>query len=304
MRHLLTLFDLSSDELTELLGIATDLKSEFVGGLREPAYAGYMLGLLFEKPSLRTRVSFESAMTHLGGDSIFLGAEAGWGTRESLKDFTQVLTSYVDAIVFRGNKHGLLERFTSYAQCPVINGLTDRSHPCQAIGDVLTMQELHGQLEGQKLVFVGDGNNVARSLAVACAMLGVRFVLAAPDGYQLSPDFVKSLLAAYPQAQLEQIPHPHTAIEAADIIYSDVWTSMGQESQLGERRAAFAPFQVNAALMQSAGPQARFMHCLPARRGEEVSDEVMDSPQSAVIQQAANRLHAQKAILTWLFQHR
>lgn len=304
MRHLLTLFDISHEEIPSLLQTAEELKARLRQGLREPIYAGHVIGLLFEKPSLRTRVSFEAAISHLGGTAIYLGSDAGWGKRESLEDFSRVLTSYVDAVVYRGKQHAQLEQFAAHANCPVINGLTDTSHPCQALGDLLTMQELHGDLSQQTLVFVGDGNNVAHSLAVACALVGAKFVLATPQEYQLSDEYIARVKQALPTANIEQTPDPLAAVRGANAVYTDVWASMGQEAETARRRQAFAPYQVNAQLMQAAGPQAKFLHCLPAKRGEEVTDEVIDSEQSVVVQQAENRLHAQKAILAWLFEHR
>jgi ornithine carbamoyltransferase len=304
MRHFLTLFDLSANELAQLLETAVDLKTKLKAGLREPLFAGHMIGLLFEKQSLRTRVSFEAAIAHLGGNALYLGTDAGWGKRESLEDFSRVLTSYVDAVVYRGKDHGLLEQFAAHANCPVINGLTNTSHPCQAMGDLLTLREVRGELAGQKVVFVGDGNNVAHSLALGCAMVGAKFVLATPDEYQLAESYLATILAAYPHAQIEQSSDPHAAVAGADAIYTDVWASMGQEAETAARKKAFAPYQVNADLMSAAGEQALFMHCLPAKRGEEVTDEVIDSAASVVVQQAENRMHAQKAILVWLFNHR
>jgi ornithine carbamoyltransferase len=304
MRHLLTLFDLSHEEVRLLLETAGELKSRLKSGLRESIYAGHVLGLLFEKPSLRTRVSFEAAISQLGGTAIYLGTDAGWGKRESLEDFSRVLTCYVDAVVYRGKHHELLERFAAHANCPVINGLTDTSHPCQALGDLLTMQELHGDLSQQTLAFVGDGNNVAHSLAVACALVGAKFVLATPKEYQFTDEYLARVQAAHPQADIEQTTDPLVAVQGASFVYTDVWASMGQESETARRQQAFAAYQVTAELMQAAGPEAIFLHCLPARRGQEVTDEVIDSDQSAVVQQAENRLHAQKAMLAWLFEHR
>lgn len=198
MRHLLTLFDLNATELYSLLDTAVDLKEKLQTGVREPLFAGHIIGLLFEKSSLRTRVSFEAGIAHLGGNAIYLGTDAGWGKRESLEDFSRVLTSYVDAVVYRGSEHSLLEQFAAHANCPVINGLTNTSHPCQALGDLLTLRELHGDLAGQKLVFVGDGNNVAHSLAIGCAMVDAEFVLATPSDYQLSKPYLDSIRQVYP----------------------------------------------------------------------------------------------------------
>ncbi|MEM8679221.1 MAG: ornithine carbamoyltransferase [Planctomycetota bacterium] len=295
--HLLSVFDLDRDAILTLLSDAARMKSACQDGLREPACAGYMLGLLFEKPSLRTRVSFESGMAHLGGASIYLGADAGWGKRESLEDFARVFSSYVDVIAFRGFEHTTLNRFAEHASCPVVNALTNESHPCQALGDLFTLYEQDAGLASHRVVFVGDANNVAKSLAAACAITGVPFVLASPAAYRFSDAFLDRLRSVNPDLALEQTDHVAQAVEGATAIYTDVWTSMGFESEKDQRQAAFAPFQVNAGLMAAAGPQARFMHCLPANRGEEVTDEVIDGPQSVVVRQAENRMHIQKAII-------
>jgi ornithine carbamoyltransferase len=300
MRHVLTLFDLSAAEISRIFQIAEELKAKLGQGVREPLLAGRVMALLFDKPSLRTRVSFEAGMTHLGGATQFLGAEVGWGRRESIADFAGVLGQYVDVIVCRTNLHRRVEELARYSACPVINGLTDQDHPCQALADLFTLREICGDLDGRTLAYVGDANNVARSLAVACAKLGVRFVIASPDRYQLDDQFVAAVENEAPAASIMRTDDPAAAVKNADAVYTDVWTSMGQEAEQAERRSAFASFQVNAALMAKAPQHAVFLHCLPARRGEEVSDEVIDGPQSRVLQQAANRLHAQKGLLAWL----
>jgi ornithine carbamoyltransferase len=300
MRHVLTMFDLSSAEIERIFIIAEDLKTKLAKGVREPILPGRVMALLFEKPSLRTRVSFEAGMTHLGGATQFLGADVGWGKRESIADFAGVLSQYVDVIVCRANQHARVEDLARYSQCPVINGLTDTDHPCQALADLFTMREIFGSLAGRTLAYVGDANNVARSLAVACAKLGVRFAIAAPRGYELDDGFLTQINRELPDNDIYTTLDPADAVSNADVIYTDVWTSMGQEAEEEQRRRAFASYQVNAALMAKAPRRAIFLHCLPARRGEEVTDEVMDGPQSRVIQQAANRMHAQKGLLAWL----
>lgn len=300
MRHVLTLFELSSAEIERIFIIAEDLKAKLEKGIREPILPGRVMALLFEKPSLRTRVSFEACMMHLGGGTQFLGADVGWGKRESIADFAGVLGQYVDVIVCRANQHQRVEDLAKYAGCSVINGLTDLAHPCQALADLFTLREIFGSLAGRKLAYVGDANNVARSLAVACAKLGVVFAIASPKGYEMDETFLKQVRSEAPQAELELTDDPAAAVKDADAIYTDVWTSMGQEAEQDERRRVFAPYQVNAALMARAPRRAVFLHCLPARRGEEVTDEVIDGPQSRVLQQAANRLHAQKGLLAWL----
>jgi len=304
MRNLLTLFDLSAKDIEHIFAITEDLKTKFQQGLREPLLAGRTMALLFEKPSLRTRVSFETAMIHLGGGSLFLGEDVGWGKRESVADFARVLGQYVDVVVARVTLHAKLEELAAHTGRPVINGLSDISHPCQALADLYTIQEVHGQLAGLKLAFIGDSNNVARSLAVACGKLGVEFAIASPQGYLFPDAFSQRLAAEVPGAKIEQSDDPAAAATDAAAIYTDVWASMGQESERAERMRAFSAYQVNAALLGRASADACFLHCLPARRGEEVTDDVMDGPQSAVIQQAANRMHVQKGLLAWMLGSR
>lgn len=300
MRHLLTLSDLTSSEIEAILAIAEDLKSKFTAGIREPLLPGRMMALLFEKQSLRTRVSFEACMTHLGGGSLMLGQDAGFGKRESIADFTRVLSEMVDVIVVRSKSHQTVVEVAQYAACSVVNGLTDLSHPCQALADLFTVREHFGSLKGRGLAWVGDGNNVARSLAIGCAKLGVDFVIASPEGYELEPAFVEQLIAEVPGANISQTNDANEAVANASAIYTDVWASMGQEAEQEKRKQDFANYQVNEALMAAAPKDAIFMHCLPARRGEEVTDGVIDSEQSVVVAQAANRMHAQKGVLAWL----
>jgi ornithine carbamoyltransferase len=303
MRHFLTLLELSADELRGLLDEAARLKAGLDRGERPPLLAGRVLGMIFEKPSLRTRASFEAAMVQLGGSAIFLSASDGpIGQRESVPDFARTLSQYVDAVVLRTFSHHTVEEFAAHSRVPVINGLSDLYHPCQALGDLLTVQEVCGRVEGKTVVFVGDGNNVARSVAVGCGLLGARFILASPDGYGFDPAFLQTYRRLLPRGEIVQNGVPGHAVGAADIIYTDVWTSMGQESEQEVRRRRFAGFQLNAELLELAPPQARVMHCLPAHRGEEVTSDVLDGARSVVFQQAGNRLHAQKALLTWLLR--
>lgn len=304
MRHLLDLFEVSSTDIEHIFAITEDLKSKYADGTREPLLAGRVMALLFEKPSLRTRVSFETGMAHLGGSTLFLGEDVGWGKRESTADFARVLGEYVDVIVCRANCHQKVVDLAEFAGCSVVNGLTDQAHPCQALGDLYTLREAYGKLQGLKLAYVGDANNVAASLLVASAKLGVEFAIAAPNGYQFEPEFVNKVKAIAPQAKIQLCVDPREAVRNAQAIYTDVWTSMGQEAQRAERERALRPYQVNAALLKHAPSDTRFMHCLPARRGEEVTDEVIDGPHSAVLPQAANRLHAQKGLLAWLLAAR
>jgi ornithine carbamoyltransferase len=301
MRHFLDLFDLTADEIHHLLDEAARLKAAYKKGKRPPLLAGRVLGLIFEKPSLRTRVSFEAGIAQLGGHSVFLSATDGpLGQRESVPDFARTLSEYVDAVALRVFQHSTLVEFTAHAGVPVINALSDLAHPCQALGDLLTIQEVFGSVEGRTLVFVGDGNNVARSMALACGKLGARFVLAAPKGYRFDDEFVEAYRKVAPRGELSQNGVPTRAVGDADVIYTDVWTSMGQEAERDKRAKRFNGFQVNAELLAKAPAHARLMHCLPAHRGEEVSADAIDGDRSVVFQQAGNRMHAQKALLVWL----
>lgn len=301
MRHLVTLDDVTAAQVETIFALTTDLKQKFRQGIREPLLPGRVLALLFEKPSLRTRVSFEACMAHLGGTSLMLGADTGFGgKRESLGDFARVLSTMVDVVVIRSKRHETVTEFAKHAACPVVNGLTDRSHPCQALGDLFTLRERFGDLRGRRLAWVGDGNNVARSVAHGCAKLGMEFVAASPPGYEMDAAFLDHVRAVNPAATLSVTSDPFAAVEGASAIYTDVWASMGQEAEEERRRIDFAPFQVNEALFDAAPADAVFMHCLPARRGEEVTDGVIDHPRSVVVEQAANRMHAQKGALVWL----
>jgi len=300
MRHILTLLELTPAEIKRIFELSKELKDKLTEGIRDPVLPGRVQALLFERPSMRTRVSFETAMAHLGGSTLFLGQEVGWGKREAANDFAQVLGQYVDVIVCRTADHARLEELARFCTCPVINGLTNLAHPCQALADLYTLDEIHGPLEGKRLAYIGDANNVARSLAVACGKLGVEFAIASPAKYQFDRDFLESLTIAAPEVRVLQTADPSEAVRGAIGVYTDVWASMGQESESAERRKAFANYQVNTALMEQAPEGAVFLHCLPAHRGEEVTDEVIDGHYSAVLVQAANRLHVQKGLLAWL----
>jgi ornithine carbamoyltransferase len=301
MRHFINLLDLTSDEINYLLQETARLKAAHQRGQRTPSLQGKVLGLVFEKPSLRTRVSFQTAIAQLGGASVFMaGNEVGLGSRESVPDFARTMSQYVDAVVLRTFSHETVELFAAYATCPVINGLSDYYHPCQALADLFTVYEVFGCVAGRTLVFVGDGNNVARSVALCCGKLGVRFILAAPEGYGFDEPFLQTYRQAVPHGELIQNGQPAHAVASADVIYTDVWTSMGQEAEREQRLKEFGPYQVNDALLALAPPHARLMHCLPAHRGEEVTSEALDGERSIVFQQAGNRMHAQKALLQWL----
>jgi len=300
MRHLIVPEDLSAHEIEAVFAVARDLEEKYDAGRRDALLPGRVLALVFEKPSLRTRVSFEAAMVHLGGSSLFLGDDAGFSSsRESIADFGRVLSEYVDVIVCRSKAHATIEQLAAAASVPVINGLSDYCHPCQALADVYTLRQHVGRVAGLTLAFVGDGNNMARSLAVLCGLLGMRFVLAAPSAYQFDESFRGHLRKVVPQAEIEETTDAVAAVKGAAVVYTDVWASMGQEGERARRLADLRPYQVNEALMRHC-PDALFMHCLPARRGEEVTDAVIDGPQSVVVEEAANRMHVQKGLLAWL----
>jgi len=296
--------DLSPQEVTKVIQTALRLKAcpELVerDSDRRPLLAGKALALLFEKPSLRTRVSFDMAMHHLGGHCLYLSPqEVGLGQREPVKDVARVLSRYVDGIAARTFAHETVEELARWAQVPVINALSDGEHPCQALADLLTVEEKLGGLAGVTLAFIGDGNNVARSLCLGAALTGMRFRIASPAGYELPTALVERAqeYAAASGGSVSCPRQPAEAVAGADIVYTDVWASMGQEREAEERRHAFAGYQVTAELMALASPKALFMHDLPAHRGEEVAEAVIEGPQSVVFDQAENRLHAQKAVL-------
>ena len=300
MKDFLHVSDYSPAELQYLLDLAVRLKKEHRRGGNKPVLKGQALGMVFQKPSLRTRVSFERGMQHLGGQALYLSpSEIGLGGRESVADVARVLSGYVQAIMARTFSHQHVLELAKWASVPVINGLSDYNHPCQAMADVLTMLEAKGRIQGLNVTYVGDGNNVVVSLLHLCAKLGANFTLATPEGYDLNPE-AAALGRQFAEASgstVRFVRDPHEAVAEADVIYTDTWTSMGQEAETEKRRQVFPPYQVNAALLAEAAPDAIVMHCLPAHRGEEITDEVMDGPQSVVFPQAENRLHAQKAIL-------
>jgi ornithine carbamoyltransferase len=300
-RHLTNLLDITPKDTEEILAISADLKERMKRGDRPALLQGRVLTLIFEKPSLRTRNSFEAAAIQLGGGSVFLTTQdAGLNGRESLPDVARVLTSYSDVLVMRTFSQKLIEEFARVSQCPVINGLSDELHPCQALTDLFTIRETFGRLEGLRLAYIGDGNNVAASLAMAGAYCRMPVTFCSPDGYQLSEAVLADLRGRFPEMDVTLTSDPASAVKDADIVYTDVWASMGQEAQAQERQKIFTPYQVNAQLMAKAPKSARFMHDLPAKRGLEVTDDVMDGPQSIVFQQAENRMHLAKGLLVWL----
>jgi ornithine carbamoyltransferase len=307
MKHFLELASWDSAELKHLLNLALHLKREWQTGGNRPVMQGKMLGMIFQKPSLRTRVSFEVAMHHLGGAALVLGPqEIGLGQRESIPDVARVFSSYVDMIMARVFDHKHVTELAEWSRVPVINGLSDDHHPCQAMADLLTIYEHFGRIEGLKVVYIGDGNNVAVSLLEACAHFGAEYAIATPEGYEL-PQPTRTTVKPIAQAngvRITEAVRIEEVIEGADVVYTDTWISMGQEDEAAERRKTFNGYQINDALLRKTGKQTIVMHCLPAHRGEEITDSVMDGAQSAVFQQAENRLHAQKAILVHLLNYK
>ena len=298
-KDLLSVSDLGSEDISSLISDAVDMKA---GGWLS-LLGGKTLALMFEKPSLRTRVSFEVAMRQLGGETIYLSpAEVGLGERESVSDVARVLSRYVDAIAARTYSHQTLEVLASYSAVPVINALSDWEHPCQALADLFTIYEKKGELNGLTLAFVGDGNNVAHSLLLAASLTGMNFRIASPPGYRVQ-ERILHLAQGYALdsgAEIFGTEEPRLAVSGADVVYTDVWTSMGQEAEADRRRQAFASYQVNSELLALAKEDAILMHPLPAHRGEEVAEGILDSPPSVVFDQAENRLHLQKALLAWM----
>jgi len=297
LKHFLSLDTLTPREFTELLAVALYLKRRRAQGITEHALAGKTLAMVFEKPSLRTRLSFEQAMSELGGKSIYIrGEEIGLGKREPIQDVARVLSRYVQGIMARVYKHESIAGLAQYGSVPVVNGLCDRYHPCQALGDFLTIREHLGTTSGLKIVFVGDGNNVARSLANATVLGGSEFVLACPAGYGWSDaDRVR-----YKGQPVSEVADVQQAVAGAHVLYTDVWTSMGQEAEQAKRIHDFQGYQINTTLINQARPDARIMHCLPAHRDEEITNDAVEHPRSIIFDQAENRLHAQKAVLRLL----
>jgi ornithine carbamoyltransferase len=304
-RHFLSVADFDPADLERCIDLALRMKAERPLGVRAPTaqlLGGRYVAMLFEKPSLRTRTTFEIAVRELGGEVIALQADVAIGRREPVADVARNLERWVHAVVIRTFSHEGLEQFAAATtKLHVINALTDQQHPCQAVADFITLKERFGSLGGRTLAFVGDGNNIAASLAHAAAMLGVHLHVASPKGYELPASIVEQAAKlARHGARLRLFTNPAKAVAGADAVYTDTWTSMGQEAEADVRRQVFAPYQVNNALMKAAGDAALFMHCLPAHRGEEVTADVFESPASVVFDQAENRLHGQKALLAML----
>jgi ornithine carbamoyltransferase len=300
LRHFLCLNDFSSGEIVRLLDLAAALKEEFRRGGNRPILKGKVLGMVFQKPSLRTRVSFEMGMLQLGGNAIYISKnEVGLGQRESTADVSRVLSGYVDGVMARVFAHDTVLELARYSRVPVINGLSDDCHPCQAMADLLTVREHFSEVRGLTMAYIGDGNNVARSLLIICAKLGVHFAIASPEGFALpDADVARARKDADAAGgRITLCTEPERAVAGADVVYTDTWVSMGQEGDTARREKAFAGYQVNAALLRKAKPRAVVLHCLPAHRGQEITDEVADGPQSLIFQQSENRMHAQKAVL-------
>jgi len=302
MKHFISIADCSPDELMHLLDVSFALKEQLkLTGRNDPVLQGQSLAMIFEKPSLRTRVSFAVAMTQLGGSGILLrDDEVGLGKREPIQDVARVLSGMCDGIMARVFEHEKITGLARWATVPVINGLTDYSHPCQAMADMMTLIEHFGTLKGRTLVFVGDGNNVARSLSVVCGRFGMKFVLASPAGYELPADDLDRIMSQVPEMDFMLSHDPKDAVREADCVYTDTWVSMGQEAEKAKRLKDFEAYKIDEALLALAPKHAVVLHCLPAYRGLEISDEAMEGKQSLIFQQAENRLHFQKGLLAVL----
>ncbi len=304
MKHFLAISDLSSGEVQDLLDLAIKLKEEYFRKGNPPLFKGKVLGMIFQKPSLRTRVSFDMAMRHCGGDALYLSPnEIGLGKRESIADIARVLSGYVHGLMARVFEHEHVLQLAQWSDIPVVNGLSDYNHPCQGMADALTIQEKFGKAKGLNVTYVGDGNNVAVSLMHVAAKLGWNFTIASPEDYDISPKAIEVAKETLKEtgSVLTFVRDPHEAVKGAHVIYTDTWTSMGQEEETAKREKVFPPYQVNEQLVSEADKDVIVMHCLPAHRNHELTDEVADGPHSVIFPQAHNRLHAQKAILARLF---
>lgn len=302
-KDLLSVHDLSKDEVYQIFDLTKTLKAMQKRGEEHHLLKGKTLGMIFQKASTRTRVSFEVGMWQLGGMALFLSAnDLQIGRGEPVKDTARVLSRYVDGIMIRTFSHAEVEELAHYADIPIVNGLTDLLHPCQALTDIFTAIEYKGEVKGRKLAYLGDGNNMANALLHTCAKVGMDIAIATPAGYSPDPAIIAQAKAdaAISGSKVELVNDPWMAVKDADVLYSDVWASMGKEAEQALRKQAFADYQINSAIVKAAKPDAIVMHCLPAHRGEEITDEVMEGPQSVVFDEAENRLHVQKAILALL----
>ncbi len=300
-RDFLSIADLTREEIEEIFALARRLKADRKEGWPHPLLAGKTLAMIFEKPSLRTRVTFEAGMVQLGGYAVYLSPpDIGLGTRETVPDVARNLSRWIDLIMARTFSHAVVLELAQHSTVPVINGLSDLLHPCQVLADCLTLIEQRGKLDGLKIAFVGDGNNVVNSWLNAASKLPFAFALACPSGYE--PDANVLVYARQQGARVTITQSVEEAVRGADAVYTDAWTSMGQEKERAVRREAFKSYQVNAAVMAMAKKDALVMHCLPAHRGEEITADVLDGPRSIALEQAENRLHVQKAIMVWLLR--
>ncbi|MBI5962808.1 MAG: ornithine carbamoyltransferase [Chloroflexi bacterium] len=305
MKDFLAISDYSSDEIQDLLDLAVKLKKQYFKKGNKPIFKGKVLGMIFQKPSLRTRISFDMAMRHCGGDALYLSpSEIGLGKRESIADVARVLSGYVQGLMARVFEHDHVLELATWSEIPVVNGLSDYNHPCQGMADALTIQEKFGRKsKGLNVSYFGDGNNVTTSLMHVSAQLGWNFTVATPEGYDVNPKAIEiaQRIAKKTKSELTFLRDPHEAVKGAHVIYTDTWTSMGQEEETAKREKVFPPYQVNAKLVSEADKDVIVMHCLPAHRNHELTDEVADGKHSVIFPQAHNRLHAQKAILARLF---
>jgi ornithine carbamoyltransferase len=305
MKDFLAISDYSSDEIQDLLDLAVKLKKQYFKKGNKPIFKGRVLGMIFQKPSLRTRISFDMAMRHCGGDALYLSpAEIGLGKRESIADVARVLSGYVQGLMARVFEHDHVLELATWSEIPVVNGLSDYNHPCQGMADALTIIEKFGKKsKGLNVSYIGDGNNVTTSLMHVSALLGWNFTAATPEGYDVNPKAIEiaQRIAKKTKSELNFLRDPHEAVKGAHVIYTDTWTSMGQEEETAKREKVFPPYQVNAKLVDEADKDVIVMHCLPAHRNHELTDEVADGKHSVIFPQAHNRLHAQKAILARLF---
>ncbi len=300
MKHLLKMLDLSTDEIIDILNLADQLKYERKHGIPHPRLKGKSLGMIFQKASTRTRVSFETGMYQLGGNPLFLSSnDLQIGRGEPVQDTARVLSRYLDGIMIRTFEQKEVEALAKYGSIPIINGLTDFCHPCQILADLMTIREFKGSFDGLKMCFIGDGNNMANSLIVGCLKVGMAVSIACPDDYQ-PPREILDFAAGYDCFEMTNVPLD--AAKNADVVITDVWASMGQEGEAEKRRKAFAGYQINDEIMAAAKPDAMVLHCLPAHRGEEITEEVFEAHANEIFEEAENRLHAQKAVMVRLME--